>query len=110
MQEVPAARAAAVTWSLEGATPAGVGQSACRFERRRLDDSLARWQQEVEPLAGARQYTQGCAVARGVTRTVATPQPPRRAGSPAIARTSGSPMAITSVCANSASKPPQYSS
>src|SRR4051812_8717046 len=59
---------------------------------------------------GPDQYTHGWVVPRGVTRTVLTPHPPDLGGSPAIARTSGSPIAITSVFAKRARNPCQYSS
>jgi len=47
---------------------------------------------------------------RGVTRTVPIPHPPASGGNPLSARTSGSPITITSVFANKWRKPSQYSS
>src|SRR3954469_2492946 len=59
---------------------------------------------------GPRQYTHGCTVARGVTRTVPAPHPPSLRGSPSTARTRGSPTTSTSVSEKSSSKASQYCS
>ena len=59
---------------------------------------------------GPGQYTHGCTVARGVTRTVPAPHPPSPRGSPSMARTSGSPTVSTSVSEKSSSNACQYCS
>src|SRR5262249_49595705 len=56
------------------------------------------------------QYTQGCEVARGVTRTVLKPHPPATGARPDIALTNGSSIAITSVFSSSCRTACQYSS
>ena len=62
---------------------------------------LPTFAQGVETLAGAAPVDAGLDGGAGRHPHRTDPAPARRAGRPAMARTSGSPMAITSVCANS---------
>src|SRR5262249_23434418 len=121
VDEPPPPGAPAAAGSDIAAGPAEGGHGAGVGKRLAIDDVGSAIEQEIEWRAPQRSRRWGGApapgksprgwpAARGVPRTAATPQPPRRGGNPAIARTSGSPIAITSVLENNASKPRQYSS